>query len=63
MLLSCFIAIRSKGLGFIWLALLVVVAEFLIVITRFVFSYEQAFMGDLVRFWYAALFLFASANT
>ena len=42
MLLSCFIAIRSKGLGFIWLALLVVVAEFLIVITRFVFSYEQA---------------------
>ena len=63
MLLSCFIAIRSKGLGFIWLALLVVVAGFLIVITRFVFSYEQAFMGDLVRFWYAALFLFASANT
>lgn len=63
MLLACFIAVRSKGLGFIWLALLVVVAEFLIVITRFVFSYEQAFMGDLVRFWYAALFLFASANT
>jgi TRAP-type mannitol/chloroaromatic compound transport system permease small subunit len=28
-----------------------------------VFSYEQAFMGDLVRFWYAALFLFASAYT
>ena len=63
MLLACFIALRTKGLGFIWLALLVVVAEFLIVITRFVFSYEQAFMGDLVRFWYAALFLFASANT
>ena len=63
MLLSCFIAIRSKGLGFIWLALLVVVAEFLIVITRFVFSYEQAFQGDIVRFWYAALFLFASAYT
>ena len=62
-LLACFIAIRSKGLGFIWLPLLVVVAEFLIVITRFIFSYEQAFMGDLVRFWYAALFLFASANT
>ena len=38
-------------------------AEFTIVITRFVFSYEQAFMGDLVRFWYAALFLFASAYT
>jgi len=63
MLLACFIAIRSKGLGFIWLTLLVVGAEFLIVITRFVFSYEQAFMGDLVRFWYAALFLFASAHT
>ncbi len=62
-LLACFIAIRSKGLGFIWLPLLVVVAEFLIVITRYIFSYEQAFMGDLVRFWYAALFLFASANT
>ena len=30
-------------------------------IARFVFSYEQAFMGDLVRFWYAGLFLFASA--
>ncbi len=32
-------------------------------ITRFIFSYEQAFMGDLVRFWYASLFLFASAYT
>lgn len=63
MLLACFIALRSKGLGFVWLTLLVVVAEFLIVIARFVFSYEQAFMGDLVRFWYAALFLFASAHT
>jgi TRAP-type mannitol/chloroaromatic compound transport system permease small subunit len=63
MLLACVIALRSKGLGFIWLALLVVVAEFLIVISRFVFSYEQAYMGDLVRFWYAALFLFASAHT
>jgi TRAP-type mannitol/chloroaromatic compound transport system permease small subunit len=51
------------GLGFPWLALLVVIAELLIVISRFVFSYEQAFMADLVRFWYAALFLFASAYT
>ena len=34
-----------------------------IVFTRFIFSYEQAFMGDLVRFWYAALFLFSSAYT
>ena len=53
----------KRGLDFIWLALLVVVAEFQIVIARFIFSYEQAFMGDLVRFWYAALFLFASAHT
>jgi len=46
-----------------WVAFLVVLAEFTIVITRFVFSYEQAWMGDLVRFWYAAFFLFASAYT
>jgi TRAP-type mannitol/chloroaromatic compound transport system permease small subunit len=56
-------AIFSRTLGFTWLALLVVAAELLIVITRFIFSYEQAFMADLVRFWYAALFLFASAYT
>ncbi len=63
MLLAALVAWRAKGLGFTWLTLLVVVAEFMIVITRFIFSYEQAFMGDLVRFWYAALFLFASAHT
>ena len=40
-----------------------VAAELGIVISRFVFSYEQALMGDLVRYWYAALFLFASAYT
>ena len=57
------IALFSRTLGFIWLALLIVVAEFTIVLTRFVFSYEQAFMGDLVRFWYAGLFLFSSAYT
>jgi len=57
------IAIFSRTLGFIWLTLLIVVAELLIVFTRFIFSYEQAFMADLVRFWYAALFLFASAYT
>ncbi len=56
-------ALFIRGLGFPWLALLVVIAELLIVISVFVFSYEQAFMGDLVRFWYAALFLFASAHT
>jgi len=56
-------AIRPKSFGFHWLALLVVVAELFIVLSRFVFSYEQAFQGDLVRFWYGALFLFASAYT
>jgi len=57
------IALFARKISFSWLALMVVLAEFLIVITRFVFSYEQAYMGDLVRFWYAALFLFASAST
>lgn len=57
------VAYFKRGLGFPWLALLVVAAEMLIVISRFIFSYEQAFMADLVRFWYGALFLFASAYT
>ena len=57
------IAIFRRGIDFIWLALLIVLGELLIVITRFIFSYEQAFMGDLVRFWYAGLFLFSSAYT
>lgn len=61
--LGFFIALFTRTLGFHWLALLIVIAELAIVITRFIFSYEQAFMGDLVRFWYAALFLFASAYT
>ena len=63
MILSVVIAAFSRSLGFIWLTLLIVVAELAIVFTRFIFSYEQAFMGDLVRFWYGALFLFASAYT
>jgi TRAP-type mannitol/chloroaromatic compound transport system permease small subunit len=58
---SLFFAARFRSISFSWLTLMCVLAEFLIVITRFVFSYEQAFMGDVVRFWYAALFLFASA--
>ncbi|RVU86666.1 TRAP transporter small permease subunit [Leucothrix sargassi] len=62
-LISMVIAKFSRSLGFTWLALLVVIAEFCIVLSRFIFSYEQAFMGDLVRFWYAGLFLFASAYT
>ena len=57
------LAATTRTLGFTWLALLVVVAELQIVISRFIFSYEQAFMGDLVRMWYAGLFLFASAYT
>ena len=57
------VACFTRTLGFTWLALLIVVAELAIVITRFGFSYEQALMGDLVRYWYAALFLFASAYT
>lgn len=61
--LALVIGAYFRTLSFAWLALLVVVAELLIVITRFIFSYEQAFMGDLVRFWYAGLFLFSSAFT
>jgi len=61
--LGILMALVTRTLGFTWLTLMIVTAELLIVITRFVFSYEQAFMGDLVRFWYASLFLFASAYT
>tara|TARA_B100000427_G_scaffold287880_1_gene262742 strand:- start:228 stop:1217 length:990 start_codon:yes stop_codon:yes gene_type:complete len=60
-LISFIIGYFTRTVGFIWLAVLVVASEFLIVITRFIFEYEQAFQGDLVRFWYAALYLFASA--
>ena len=64
LLLGSFIlALIFRNISFSWLALMVVLAEFQIVLTRFIFSYEQAFQGDLVRFWYAALFLFASAYT
>ncbi|WP_197742790.1 TRAP transporter small permease subunit [Lentilitoribacter sp. Alg239-R112] len=61
--LGVVMAFFTRTLGFHWLALLIVVAELLIVFSRFIFSYEQAFMSDLVRFWYGALFLFASAYT
>ena len=63
MIVGMIIALFTRTLGFPWLALLIVAAELGIVISRFVFSYEQALMGDLVRYWYAALFLFASAYT
>ena len=61
--LSGIIALKEKSVSLVWLTLLVVIAEFLIVVARFIYGYEQTFMGDLVRFWYAALFLFASAYT
>lgn len=61
--IAAVIALFSRSIGFIWLSLMIVAAEFTIVISRFVFSYEQAFQGDVVRFWYAGLFLFASAYT
>ena len=61
--LGILMAMVTRTLGFHWLALLVVAAELTIVFSRFIFSYEQAFQADLVRFWYAALFLFASAYT
>ncbi|UCH75380.1 MAG: TRAP transporter small permease subunit [Rhodospirillales bacterium] len=60
---SFVLAAVTRTLGFTWLALLVVIAELQIVVSRFVFSYEQAFMGDMVRFWYGGLFLFSSAYT
>ena len=63
LVVSLVLAAWLPRISFAWLALYCVLAEFLIVITRFVFSYEQAYMGDVVRFWYAALFLFASAHT
>lgn len=57
------IAAVTRGTPMIWLALMVVAMQLFLVIGRFVFSYEQPFMADLVRMWYAALFLFASAYT
>ena len=60
-IVSMIIGYFTRTTGFIWLAVLVVFSEFSIVVSRFIFFYEQAFMGDLVRFWYAALFLFASS--
>ncbi len=63
MIIGAIIGFRDKSVSVVWLILLVVIAEMLIVLARFIFAYEQTFMGDLVRFWYAALFLFASAHT
>ena len=60
-ILSFVIGYFTRSVGFIWLGVLVVGSEFAIVLSRFIFEYEQAFQGDLVRFWYSALYLFASA--
>jgi len=60
-ILSFVVGYFTRSVGFIWLAVLVVGSEFFIVLSRFIFEYEQAFQGDLVRFWYSALYLFASA--
>ena len=60
-LISFVIGYFTRTVGFIWLAVLVVGSEFTIVLSRFIFEYEQAFQGDLVRFWYSALYLFASS--
>ena len=60
-LISFVIGYFTRTVGFIWLAVLVVGSEFSIVLSRFIFEYEQAFQGDLVRFWYSALYLFAAA--
>ena len=60
-LISFVVGYFTRTVGFIWLAILVVASEFSIVLSRFIFEYEQAFQGDLVRFWYSALYLFASA--
>ena len=60
-LISFLVGYFTRSVGFIWLAVLVVGSEFFIVLSRFIFEYEQAFQGDLVRFWYSALYLFASA--
>jgi len=60
--LALFIAGLTRSTGFAWLALLLVVVELLIVMLRYVFSYEQSYMSDLARFWYAALFLLATVD-
>ena len=63
MIIAIILAFFFKSLNFYWLAFLVVIAEFQIVLLRFVFSYEQTLMSDLVRFWYGSLFLFGSYYT
>ena len=42
-LLSFVVGYFTRSVGFIWLAVLVVASEFFIVLSRFIFEYEQAF--------------------
>ena len=49
LLLGIVVGLFTRSLGFHWLALLIVAAELLIVFSRFIYSYEQAFMADLVH--------------
>lgn len=57
------LAALTRGVPFVWLSLLVVLIQLIMVVGRFIFAYEQPFLADLVRLWYAALFLLASAYT
>ena len=57
------VARYARGLGFIWLALLIVIAQLISMITHSVFSFSNVFLVDLVRLWYAGLFLLAASYT
>lgn len=54
---SAVLAAVTRTIGVTWLSLMIVTSELLLVLSRFVFSYEQDYMADLVRFWFAPLFL------
>lgn len=60
---SAVIALMTKTIGVTWLSLMIVISELLLVMSRFVFSYEQDYMADLVRFWFAPLFMAGCAYT
>lgn len=60
---SAVIAAMTRTIGVTWLSLMIVVSELLLVVCRFVFSYEQDYMADLVRFWFAPIFMAGCAYT
>lgn len=62
-LLALLLAARSHAFNLPVLTLLVVIGELMIASFRFVYSYEQSYSTDLVRFWYVGIFLFGSAYT